>query len=346
MALEFVSFVTPTPSRPAVGARVWFAMRVQLVDHPMFATQVMNADPDLLDRLFDDYLGTIGAASPEMARFLFGHVPVEVFDRIFSGRDSDSRGGLMWLMHLSGYFGGRWLRGEIEQAQPDAMLNLVNIVPGEEKFQATMERAGTALTAADADDATVLAYAHASLLDTPAPDETGQPVPGLTDSFGYNLGYMLEILAAPPEGLVAGAKFQIQASGLFGCTYASARLAVLAELAEVQAGLAAGGPYSQVTAELLPVQEAAVPRGRSVWSSGLSVQGFPQSEYDQLLDVSSSFLETVQATALTMVQALGDRDAAKARRGAVANAAMIIWLASYMDGLLHGEGAKVLPTFA
>ena len=162
----------------------------------MFATQVMNADPDLLDRLFDDYLGTIGAASPEMARFLFGHVPVEVFDRIFSGRDSDSRGGLMWLMHLSGYFGGRWLRGEIEQAQPDAMLNLVNIVPGEEKFQATMERAGAALTAADADDATVLAYAHASLLDTPAPNEGGQPVPGLTDSFGYNLGYLLEILAA------------------------------------------------------------------------------------------------------------------------------------------------------
>ena len=93
---------------------------------------------------------------------------------------------------------------------------------------------------------------------------------------------------------------------------------MLAELADVQAGLAAGGSYSQVTAELLPVQEAAVPRGRSVWSSGLSVQGFPQSEYDQLLDVSSSFLETVQATALTMVQALGDRDAAKARRGAVA----------------------------
>ena len=40
----------------------------------------------------------------------------------------------------------------------------------------------------------------------------------------------------------------------------------------------------------------------AVWSSGLSVQGFSQESYDRLLDVSSSFLEAVQATAPRRVE--------------------------------------------
>lgn len=319
-------------------------MTVRLVPYPMFASPVIVPDQLLLDRLAGDYAATHPAASHEIERFLFGYVPVVVFDRIFAGGAGSDVPGLLWLMHLSGYFGGRWLRGEIVTAQPDAMLASVSIPPSEADFLATVARAQANLAAAAGDDETVLRHARASLFDEPASEEGGMPFPGLTDSFGYNLGYLREILAAPPAGLHAGPEYQIDASGLFGCTYATPRLAVLAELADVQRAVSsAAPPYTELAAELLPLQEAAEPRGRSVWSTGLSVQGFPQREYDQLLDVSSSFLETVQAAALTMLKAVANGDAHAARIGAVANAAMVVWLASYRTGLLDGEGTVELP---
>ena len=67
--------------------------------------------------------------------------------------------------------------------------------------------------------------------------------------------------------------------------------------------------------------------------------------YDQLLDVSSSFLETVHATGLTMIRSVIEENADQARRGSVADAAMTIWLSAYMVGLLNGKGDKVIPKF-
>ena len=157
---------------------------------------------------------------------------------------------------------------------------------------------------------------------------------------------MLQILEVPPEGLESGPAYQITCGGLFECEYATPRLAVLAELADLQAEVAAGeGDFAALVADLKKIQDAAEPRGRSVWSGGLSVQGFSQKSYDQLLDVSSSFLETVQATALVMIDAAANEDADRARTGAVANAAMVVWLRGYRVGLTYGDGEKVLPTF-
>ncbi|MFO7591958.1 MAG: hypothetical protein R6X23_13880 [Acidimicrobiia bacterium] len=54
--------------------------------------------------------------------------------------------------------------------------------------------------------------------------------------------------------------------------------------------------------QIPPLQEAAIARGRMVWDGLLDVQGFSQEAYEQLLDISSAFLETVQATALAAVE--------------------------------------------
>jgi hypothetical protein len=94
------------------------------------------------------------------------------------------------------------------------------------------------------------------------------------------------------------------------------------------------------------VQDAAIPRGRGVWSGGLSVQGFSQKSYDQLLDVSSSFLETVQATALINAKAAAESDVAAARTGLIAEAVQIVWLEAYIAGLTNGEGEIELPEFS
>jgi hypothetical protein len=124
-------------------------------------------------------------------------------------------------------------------------------------------------------------------------------------------------------------------------------LEALGVFTDVQAAINADPPTAaaDLVTELRPIQDAAVPRGTAVWSGGLSVQGFSQESYDQLLDTSSSFLETVQATALAVVSAVDDDDADLARRAATADAAMVVWLDAYFAGLLDGGGEIELPTF-
>lgn len=319
---------------------------IELVSYPSFPTTVLAPNQVVLDRLAGEYVATLDGATPEMERFLFGEVPVQVFDDLFSGADEIDDATARWLLHLSGYFGGRWLRGEIAAAQPDALLVGFSQEPTAESYGASMALAQEAIDTSTADEATFLVFARSSLFDTPPVEPDGEVRRGLTDSFGYNAGYNLQILEAPPAGLETPDRFQISCSGLLRCTYATPRLPAVAALEPVEDALNGGNPaYAALAAELQPVQDAAVPRGRSVWSSGLSVQGFSQASYDQLLEVSSSFLETVQASALTMVEGTVEADEAAARVGARAVAAMTVWLDAYTAGLINGAGALELPAF-
>jgi hypothetical protein len=321
---------------------------VDLADYPMFDNEVLMEDQAALDQMATTYVAGLDGADPEMERFLFGALPIEVFDQIFADDDPDT-GSLLWMLYLSGYFGGRWLRGEIATAQPDALLAGFSEPPTEESFTASMDRATLALDARAAGGQEVLDYAHSSLLDTPPPadDPAADPIPGLTDGFGYNQGYMLEILESPPEGLATPEAYVVTCSdGLFACEYATQKLAALPDLEEGAAALEGDAAADDLAAELLPIQEAAIPRGRSVWSSGLSVQGFSQESYDQLLDVSSSFLEVIQAAAIAAATSSTNGDEDLAATSALANAAIIVWLDAYTAGLINGEGDIELPTFA
>lgn len=317
------------------------SVTVALADHPFWPNDVAVEAQDALDELATAYVaGLADGETPEMERFLFGSLAVTAFDEIFAGASPERQRELMWMLHLSGYFGGRWLRGEIVAAEQDAAPVLsVDVTPSESSFRETIAAAEARLEAISGTDDEILAAARAALFDRPPPAEGEDPIRGLTDSFGYNRGYMLQILEAPPEGIEASPQFQINCGGLFDCVYATPKLAVLPELGDFQAAINSDDPPApELVAELLPVQEAAIPRGRAVWSGGLSVQGFSQESYDQLLDVSSSFLETVQATALIVTKAVAEGDVDAARTGLVAEAAQIVWLAAYLDGLLHGEG--------
>jgi len=321
---------------------------VELASYPFWDNEVSAVSPGALDALALAYVeGLEPGDEPQMERFLFGSVAVSVFDEVFEGTTPERRQELMWLMHLSGYFGGRWLRGVIADAQPDALVIGVNTTPSEDAFLATSARAAARLEAIDGDDGAVLAAARDALFDKPPLEEGGDPLRGLADNFGYNRGYLEEILATPPEGIETAPRFEVNCGGLFDCVYASPKLAVLEELGGFQALLNSEDPPDpELVAELIPVQAAAIPRGVGVWSGGLSVQGFSQESYDQLLDVSSSFLETVQAAALINTRAVAEDDVAAARTGLIAEAMMIVWLDAYFAGLLDGGGAILLPTFA
>ena len=338
---------TTVPTTTVPTTTVMPVAGVELVSYPFWANDVAVEAQVALDQLAVAYAAGLDAGDePQMERFLFGSLPVSVFDEVFAGATPERRRELMWLMHLSGYFGGRWLRGEIASAQPDAPLVGFSNPPTEAAFASTVERAAQRLGALDTDEAGILAAARDSLFDKPPAEEGGDPTRGLADNFGYNRGYMEEILRSPPEGVEASPRFDVDCDGLFACVYASPKLGVLDDLAEFQALLNSDDPPdAELVAELLPVQEAAIPRGVSVWSGGLSVQGFSQESYDQLLDVSSSFLETAQAVALINARAVAEGDVDAARTGLVAEAVTIVWLDAYIAGLTNGEGDIELPTF-
>jgi len=304
----------------------------------------MTREPDLLGELADEYAARTRPEPLLMTRFLFGDAPVALFDRIFAAREPAAlpTGAYLWAFHLSGYFGGVWLRAELARSGHNEAIAGFSVLPSEEAFTDETDRAARALRAAAATPAEVFRYAESSLFDSEH---------GLVDTFGYNEGYLLQIVEAPPAGFATPHGLvecpATASDGPLTCTYATSRLCALTQLREISASLARGdGAYADLAARVAPVQDAGVARGRMVWDGMLNVSGFSQDAYEQLLDISSAFLETVQATALVTVRAVAERDELAGRRGAVADACMGVWLTSYLVGITDGRPGRTLPEFA
>jgi hypothetical protein len=285
-----------------------------------------------------------------MTRFLFADVPVVLFDKIFTAGDPAKLplGSYLWLYHLSGYYGGLWLRGELLKSGHNRMIENVNLPPTEEQFTAEIGDAQKILDRAAGAD--VLSYNEQSLFDQPNPDNENLPIRGLVDTFGYNEGYMLQIAEKPPVGLVTPPDLVVcpvnPADGPLFCQYQTSRLDALQTFDPVAEKLKQGiGAYGELATKIAPIQEPGIARGRMVWDGQLNVQGFEQQAYEQLLDISSAFLETVQATALATVQAVADREELVGKQAATANAMMAVWLRSYIVGLTDGRPIG-LPTFS
>lgn len=320
------------------------ALTVELPDHPFFPGTVMARDPALLDELAIAYAQCTPVAPLAMTRFLFGDAPIELFDRIFASDDPAALpvGGYLWVFHLSGYFGGVWLRDELARSGHNEAIAGFSVTPSEEAFTEETDRAARSLAAAAATRSELLSATEASLFD---------PEHGLVDTFGYNQGYLLQIVEAPPAGLATPADFvacpATAAAGPLTCTYATNRLRALAQFADTSARLARGeGAYGELAARVAPVQDAGVARGRTVWDGMLNVAGFSQEAYEQLLEISSAFLETVQATVLASARAVAEGDELAGRRAAVADACMGVWLTSYLVGITDGRPGRTLPEFS
>ena len=114
-------------------------VKVELTEYPYFAGTMMTPDPALLDQLASEYAARRnGNDPPVMTRFLFADVPVVLFDNIFTAADPAQLplGSYLWLYHLSGYYGGLWLRGELLQSGHNRMIENVNLPQSEEQFTA------------------------------------------------------------------------------------------------------------------------------------------------------------------------------------------------------------------
>ena len=161
---------------------------------------------------------------------------------------------------------------------------------------------------------------------------------------------MLQIAEKPPEGLHTPDDLVVcpanPADGPLFCAYQTSRLTALRTFDPIAEKLRQGDDvYGDLAARIVPIQEPGITRGRMVWDGQLDVQGFEQDAYEQLLDISSAFLETVQATALATVQAVAEHAELVGRQAATANTMMAVWLRSYIVGLTDGRPIS-LPAFA
>lgn len=296
-----------------------------LPEHPWFANPLLVVDEPLLESLAAED----GERDP--ASLLFGRLPLRIFgDVLTSDLETLPIGSYLWIMHLSGYFGGVWLRREIARALPDAPLLGVDVLPDEAAFEELLALLRAALDAAAGDDAAVLAYS------------AGQ-VDAQLDGYGYNRGYLTEILETPPASLTAPPGY-LRAPGLLDARYLVDEIAGLDRLRDRFAAAVSGDPES--AEQLTALQSTADARGRAVWSSGLSVQGFPQDSYEQLLELSAYFLQGTQACATGTILAGIDADADLGRRAALLTAVLAPWSVSYRMGLLDGRTDRSLPTWS
>jgi hypothetical protein len=248
-------------------------------------------------------------------------------------------------MHLAGYFGGVWLRTEFVNAGVPRGAFPVT----EASFAAVVARISAALAAFNGDDAGALAYAEASL--------RGANLQGLTDSYGYNAGYLDQILtgAKPTNATAPAGYFSYDPAELYSGFYSVAEIRPLDKWRR-HAAKAADRPGSRYSAivqsagaadTLTAIQLAGVSRGKFFWAPGnqlnLNISNFDQATYDLLLVTSAYFLQSIQATGLAALAAASAGAADWARAAVRSNAMTVPYGGSYGVGLFDGTGQ--LPTF-
>jgi hypothetical protein len=175
------------------------------------------------------------------------------------------------------------------------------------------------------DDAAALAAAEASL--------RGAPYVSTVDLYGYNIGYLDQILkGSKPTNVVAPTDLiETTDTGLFDAVYGIDELKNLqrwrnmsrsgnggwrSHIDDVIAG--AGGAD-----DLTAIQAAGAARGRFIWSlPQLSIKNWDQASYDLLLLLSVVFIEVVQAAGLTALAAAGRGRADWARQTLWTNAGL------------------------
>jgi hypothetical protein len=339
----------PTYAAPAQASTRRPRLQLNLPPYPFFANlqSVMTEDRALLDRLLAAYAHQTPAASQNPIDFLSHYVPVYVFERTLqpSGANDPALSTQLWLMHLAGYFGGVWLR----TAFVNAGVPRGAFPVAEASFAAVVARISAALAAFTGNNAGALTYAEASL--------RGANLQGLTDSYGYNSGYLDQILtgARPTNATAPAGYFTYDPAELYNGFYCVTEIRPLDKWRRHAAKAAArpGSRYSAIVqgaggADTLPaIQLAGVSRGKFVWAPGnqlnLTITNFDQATYGLLLVTSAYFLQSIQATGLSALAAASVGNADWARAAVRSNAMTVPYGGSYGVGLFDGTGQ--LPTF-
>jgi hypothetical protein len=324
-----------------------------LPPYPFFSNlqTVMTEDLVLLNRLVDAYARKTPVVSRNPIDFLSRYIPVYVFEQTLrpSEPGDPSLQTLLWLMHLAGYFGGVWLRDAFIRFPVPGSPNPRPVVPPTaNSFDLVVARINAALTAFNGDDAGALAYAEGSL--------RGALLQGLTDSYGYNAGYLDQILTGskPTNATAPTGYFTYSNNVLFDGTYGIEEIRPLDKWRRrtEQAASQPDNRYTEIVNgaggadTLTAIQSAGVARGKTTWQPQnvfLAITNYDQPTYDLLLITSAYFLQCIQATGLAALAASAVVHADWARGAVRSNAMAAPYGGSYGVGLFDNTGQ--LPTF-
>ena len=155
------------------------------------------------------------------------------------------------------------------------------------------------------------------------------------------MGYLLEIYQKPPKSVTPPPLF-VACKGPLWCDYKNQQVPALAKLKAVSAKIdKPSGRYKDLWS-VKTSQSVAKLLGHTVWGTFLKKDSIKQAFYGDLLDVSASFLEVVQAAGLLSAKGYADKDAVAGKAGALVQSGLTIWLGAYMGGFSHNTPKTVV----
>jgi len=290
---------------------------------PRFLADTVAPDAMLLGDYADAYhqSGTARArTTPE--HFLFAHLPARLFAKIISGDlGPDEAPEVFGLLYVSGWEGGVWLNDALRRGGGKGIG-----VPGRLTRTPVQlfigRRASRALKLIEKGTAGRKQKALLNSFDL------------LAMSYGYNRGYLEEILRRPPPGSEIAPDY-FACEGLLDCAYPDEGAEAIQPLAGVRAKLEdpPDGGWAELSARLEDGLPSATARGEGVWTGIMSDAEMGGDDYQALVDVSCTFLALNEAALLLSARALAEGDEDDVDRALLADAALTVWLGAYVIGL-------------
>lgn len=290
---------------------------------PARLRHVINIDCSRLEGFRREYQSSKGQGASE-EDFMFSWLPVQIFSRILFGdfnvKDLPSDFG---LLYWSGFNGGVWLneivhltkRLGIDWSWMIRSLNRPMLLFMDTKIQSRLK---------------LIAEGSAGQKQKAA----RKALKSLVMSYGYNRGYLLEILKPPRPG--ANIPENILVCGEFlDCQYGVADQAVLAPLLMVRAKLTSpsSAEWQKIAGTIRQKLPGSIKTGRRMWHRIMSGREFPPDSYPALLEISSQFLILNEAVMLAVCQAVADKDEPQLERALAADAVFGVSMGGYVAGL-------------
>ncbi len=342
LAALLSGFFTHAPTLLADSAQV------TLPPYPYWPNPSIQIDATLLEETATDYCADTLEASNE--DFFFRHLPLWSVDALCSD-DNNEVSTLLGNLYLSGYFGGLWLRDALEETSNRLAAWNWSTPPADQFLPtptalapegARAERVvfKTLARIAQAQTRTALEGSPASVLLS-----NRTSLPGLLSLYGYNLGYTLFMLSAPPDGAELPPDLLVCGDYVLECYSPWTELALLDRFWPVIDRLQhpSNRRWVQMNALVETHAEGSMAAGEEVWEDIMTDSTLSPEAYTMLMELSVGFLLVSDATALADIAAWADRDVDAGRCALLAEAGLTVWSASYFMGLISSAPPGTEP---
>ena len=303
-----------------------------LPSFPFWPNDAFIIDQDHLNEAATAYCAASGADA-SATDFLLGALPLSALDLSCTGATpAQNAETYMGDMYLSGYFGGLWLRDILHLHAKDALLAAAGDPIQEALFTSLAGRAGTLISLVrEGDGAAVLGTARSSTTI-------------LALIYGYNRGYLEQLLENPPDGVIPPEDALVcNESLVFDCDCPGIELAVFDRFRPALGKLSAPpNDRWEDMAALAGLAEMAVGQGHGVWEM-IDISALSQAEYDHLIDLSAGFLLGTEAALLGEMIAWADELVGEGRCALLVDAGVSTWSGSYFMGLASTAPAGTFP---